>query len=45
MPLHQWSATFERYWQHQLLSVKKRAEEPMSKLNPESDSFVKKEKP
>lgn len=25
-PLHEWTATFERYWQHQLLRVKERAE-------------------
>jgi DNA-binding transcriptional ArsR family regulator len=25
-PLHQWSGTFERYWQHQLNRVKERAE-------------------
>jgi DNA-binding transcriptional ArsR family regulator len=25
-PLHAWAATFERYWQHQLLGVKQRAE-------------------
>jgi DNA-binding transcriptional ArsR family regulator len=25
-PLHEWAATFERYWQHQLLGVKQRAE-------------------
>ena len=31
-PLHEWAATFERYWQHQLLGVKKRAEEKMSEL-------------
>ena len=31
-PLHEWAATFERYWQHQLLGVKKRAEEQMSRL-------------
>src|ERR1700691_3033318 len=31
-PLHEWSATFERYWQHQLLGVKKLAEEQMGKL-------------
>jgi len=41
-PLHEWAGTFERYWQHQLLSVKKRAEEQMSQLNPEFDA---KEKP
>lgn len=34
-PLHEWAGMFERYWQHQLLSVKKRAEEQMSKMNPE----------
>jgi DNA-binding transcriptional ArsR family regulator len=26
-PLHEWTGTFERYWQHQLLRVKERAEE------------------
>jgi len=25
-PLHEWAATFQRYWQHQLLRVKERAE-------------------
>jgi DNA-binding transcriptional ArsR family regulator len=25
-PLHEWAGTFERFWQHQLLGVKKRAE-------------------
>ena len=25
-PLHEWAATFERYWQHQLLRVKDLAE-------------------
>jgi DNA-binding transcriptional ArsR family regulator len=25
-PLHEWAAGFERYWQHQLLRVKERAE-------------------
>jgi DNA-binding transcriptional ArsR family regulator len=42
-PLHEWASTFERYWLHQLLSVKKRAEaqmlqEKMSPLNPESNA-------
>jgi DNA-binding transcriptional ArsR family regulator len=36
-PLHEWAGTFERYWQHQLQSIKKRAEEQMSKLNPGLD--------
>src|SRR5580700_4194020 len=26
-PLHEWAGTFERYWQHQLIGVKERAEE------------------
>ena len=25
-PLHEWAETFERFWQHQLLRVKQRAE-------------------
>jgi DNA-binding transcriptional ArsR family regulator len=25
-PLHEWTSTFERYWKHQLLRVKERAE-------------------
>jgi DNA-binding transcriptional ArsR family regulator len=35
-PLHEWTATFERYWQHQLLSVKKLAEETVSQRNPDT---------
>jgi|SRR5580704_7046478 DNA-binding transcriptional ArsR family regulator len=26
-PLHDWTGTFERFWQHQLLRIKERAEE------------------
>jgi DNA-binding transcriptional ArsR family regulator len=26
-PLHEWAGTFERYWKHQLIRVKERAEE------------------
>ena len=47
-PLHEWAGTFERYWQRQLQSIKKRAEEQMSKLNPgldPSNSHNPKEKP
>jgi DNA-binding transcriptional ArsR family regulator len=44
-PLHEWAATFERYWQHQLLSVKKRAEEKMSELSSDLDPMNPKEKP
>jgi len=29
-PLHEWASTFERYWMHQLLNVKKRAEAQMT---------------
>jgi DNA-binding transcriptional ArsR family regulator len=32
-PLHEWAGTFERYWQHQLFSIKKRAEEQMKQMN------------
>lgn len=36
-PLHEWTATFERYWQHQLQRVKERAEgivrQEVAKLN------------
>ena len=47
-PLHAWASTFERYWQHQLLGVKQRAEEQMSNLNPNSGALIPqppKEKP
>jgi DNA-binding transcriptional ArsR family regulator len=44
-PLHEWAGTFERYWQHQLLSVKKRAEEKMSELHSDFDPMKPKEKP
>jgi DNA-binding transcriptional ArsR family regulator len=36
-PLHEWAATFERYWQNQLVNVKKRAEEKMGQLNSDID--------
>jgi DNA-binding transcriptional ArsR family regulator len=44
-PLHEWAGTFERYWQHQLLGVKTRAEEKMSELNSNFDPMKPKEKP
>ena len=41
-PLHEWAATFERYWRHQLSRVKERAEEKARKsnqtLNPKEES-------
>jgi DNA-binding transcriptional ArsR family regulator len=33
-PLHAWAATFERYWQHQLLRVKELAEATVSEGSP-----------
>jgi DNA-binding transcriptional ArsR family regulator len=30
-PLHEWTRTFERYWQHQLTRVKERAERETTK--------------
>ena len=33
-PLHEWAATFERYWNHQLLRVKELAEATVRKDNP-----------
>ena len=32
-PLHKWTATFERYWGHQLGRIKERAEAAQSKRN------------
>src|ERR1700689_1833014 len=33
-PLHEWTETFERYWQHQLNRVKERAEAQMNPKDP-----------
>lgn len=32
-PLHQWTETFERYWQHQLTRVKERAERVQAEID------------
>ena len=37
-PLHEWTSTFERYWQHQLNRVKERAEAKSNKVRPDSNS-------
>ena len=37
-PLHEWTATFERYWQHQLLRVKERAEAQVRQASPDLKS-------
>jgi DNA-binding transcriptional ArsR family regulator len=46
-PLHEWAATFERYWQHQLLRVKERAEAQVRQTSPDlkSPKLQTKEKP
>ena len=31
-PLHEWAETFARYWQHQLIRVKERAEQKSGAL-------------
>jgi DNA-binding transcriptional ArsR family regulator len=42
-PLHEWSGTFERYWQHQLNRVKERAEAKANKRPPDFNSRRKHE--
>ena len=37
-PLHEWAGTFERYWQHQLIRVKERAEAMAPPGSPDLDS-------
>jgi len=46
-PLHEWAAIFERYWQHQLLRVKERAEAQVRQVSPDlkSPKLQTKEKP
>ena len=35
-PIHEWSAMFERYWSHQLLRVKQRAEKLAQSEKPQA---------
>jgi DNA-binding transcriptional ArsR family regulator len=42
-PLHEWSGTFERYWQHQLNRIKERAEANANKRPVDVDSRRKHE--
>jgi DNA-binding transcriptional ArsR family regulator len=35
-PLHEWASTFERFWRHQLSSVKERAEQKARELENKS---------
>jgi DNA-binding transcriptional ArsR family regulator len=47
-PLHEWTSTFERYWQHTLVRVKQRAEAQMLEkmlARSESNRHPHKEKP
>lgn len=44
-PLHEWAGTFERFWKHQLLEVKQRAEAKMSQQNSHTNLTDPKEKP
>ena len=45
-PLHEWTGTFERYWQHTLLRVKQRAEAQMHRSpEPDPNGNADKEKP
>jgi len=44
-PLHQWAATFERYWQHQLNRVKELAEATVRNTTADLNSPEPKPKP
>ncbi len=35
-PLHEWAGTFERYWKHQLIRVKERAEAKAQEISMDS---------
>jgi DNA-binding transcriptional ArsR family regulator len=37
-PLHEWAATFERYWSNQLNRIKERAEKKMQEAGPDPKS-------
>ena len=43
-PLHEWAETFERFWQHQLLRVKQRAETKTTETQRDRISEPDKEK-
>src|ERR1700693_554939 len=42
-PLHEWAATFERFWRHQLNRVKERAERGMEKGTEPDQTYTKEE--
>src|ERR1700687_5510096 len=37
-PLHEWTSTFERFWQHQLSRIKERAEAKTKEARPDVNS-------
>ena len=39
-PLHEWAASFERYWQHQLHRVKELAEATVRRSSADSNSSI-----
>jgi DNA-binding transcriptional ArsR family regulator len=43
-PIHEWTETFERYWRHQLVRVKERAESQMD-FDPKTIPQPKRSKP
>lgn len=42
-PLHEWTATFEQLWRHQLIRVKERAEENFKSSQTKSPQLIPKE--
>jgi DNA-binding transcriptional ArsR family regulator len=40
-PLHDWTSTFERYWQHQLNQIKELAERKAKEQKPDSPTHFK----
>ena len=42
-PLHEWASTFERYWTHQLLRVKQRAEQMAKAGETKSEKTTRRE--
>jgi DNA-binding transcriptional ArsR family regulator len=43
-PIHDWAQTFERFWQHQLIRVKERAEAKMKSIESKDGIPSKKER-
>ena len=39
-PLHEWTGRFERYWRHQLIRIKERAERDDARKTDEGDSMA-----